>query len=355
MKIDILFVCVAAKMDSSASKRWPSVSSEVGPLVDYLRPLITHTQGITLKRLRRVAKKIKMKRYADARKPVVFALFHFYQRIKLEESATDSSDESKREGTASVTDEPTNDSSDDEVPSIPPSGVVSSKANEESVDKPTSSGAIPLILSGTNVEETSREASEKSERRQTFVVRKRTGRTVSPVRHPTLLPPSVSMCAESEQPACDTREIVPRTLAGTSSRQQSVERSDVPTSATRSKGANDCWTAPDVVGKLIPLERELPRDCSRSPSTGSTRHYYRHDEDPRHVYTPCRKYGGNGRYFHQNRYATTRGRGQSRHRSEPLEDRRRSSSREESESHRRTENQRERMLETVLQILEKLK
>ena len=350
MKIDILFVCVTAKMDSSTSKRRPSVSSEVGPLVDYLRPLIT--QGTTLRRLRHAAKKIKMNKYANAKKPIVFALFHFYQRLKLEESATDSSDESEREGAASVTENPTDGSSDDEVPSIPPSGVVSTKAKEESVDKPTSSGAIPLILSGANVEETSRDASEKRELRQTFVVRKRTGRTVSPVRHPTLLPPSAGTCAESEQPTCDTREIVSRPRAGTSSRQQSVERSGEPTSATPSKRASDRSTAPDVVKKLIPLEREFRRDRSRSPSTGSTRHYYRHDEDPRRVYQGR---SGSGRYFHQNRYATMRGRGQSRHRSEPLEDRRRSRSREEPESHRRTEDQRGRMLETALQILEKLK
>jgi len=75
MEIDILFVCVAAKMDSSASKRLPSVSSEVRPLVDYLRPLIT--QGTTLKKLRSVAKKINMERYADARKPVVLRCFIF--------------------------------------------------------------------------------------------------------------------------------------------------------------------------------------------------------------------------------------------------------------------------------------
>ena len=66
-----------------------------------------------------------MNKYANAKKPIVFALFHFYQRLKLEESATDSSDESGREGTASVTENPTDGSSDDEVPSIPPSGVVS--------------------------------------------------------------------------------------------------------------------------------------------------------------------------------------------------------------------------------------
>lgn len=202
------------------------------------------------------------------------------------------------------------------------------------------------------MEETSREASEKRELRQTFVVRKRTGRTVSPVRHPTLLPPSAGTCAESEQPTCDTREIVSRPRAGTSSRQQSVERSGEPTSATPSKGASDRSTAPDVVKKLIPLEREFRRDRSRSPSTGSTRHYYRHDEDPRRVYQGR---SGSGRYFQQNRYATMRGRGQSRHRSEPLEDRRRSRSREEPESHRRTEDQRGRMLETALQILERLK
>jgi len=126
-------------------------------------------------------------------------------------------------------------------------------------NEPTSSEAIPLILSGTNVEETSRETSEKRELRQTFVVRKRTGRTVSPVRHPTLFPPSASTCAESEQPTCDTRDVISRPHAGTSSRQQSVERSDGPTLTTPSREASGRSTAPDVVRKLIPLEREFPR------------------------------------------------------------------------------------------------
>jgi len=92
---NILFVCVTAEMDSSASKKLPSISSEVGPLVDHLSPLIS--QGTTLRKLWRAAKKIKMERYADARKPVVFALLHFHKQIKLKESATDSSDESERE------------------------------------------------------------------------------------------------------------------------------------------------------------------------------------------------------------------------------------------------------------------
>jgi len=89
------------------------------------------------------------------------------------------------------------------------------------VNKQTSSGAIPLILSGTNVEETPRETSERSEIRQAFVVRKRTGHTTSPVRHPTLLPPSASTGAESEQPTCDTRDVMPRPHAEASSRQHS--------------------------------------------------------------------------------------------------------------------------------------